>query len=543
MMVANCRAKALLIIALLGGSHGAAATLLGEDAGMLEGTTIPVEAPQLAPTDDMPLPPRLAIEALRGLLGDDVPGLEPEQPPDLWSRIRDGFVLDRELDEPRVKAEIDWFRRHPEYVMRVSERASRHLYHIVQELEARHMPLDLALLPVVESAFDPFAYSHGRASGLWQFIPSTARLYGLKIDWWYDGRRDVVDSTRAALDYLARLHEINDGDWLLALAAYNSGQGNVNAAIRRNEKRNRGSDFWSLSVPQETSAYVPRLLAIVEIVSNPEKYGVSLHPIIDEPYWTAVDVGSQLDLARAAELAGITPDEFHRLNPGYNQWSTHPDGPHRLLLPIENTDAFETALAELSPSERVAWTRHKIRKGENLGLIARKYQTSIAAIRAVNNIRGNTIVAGDSLMIPTAGPETDYPMTSDARLARTQRGLAQRYGEPVVHTIQPGDSFWSISRQYGVGMRELAGWNGMGTSTLLQPGKTLKIFRGNPMLARPQVRKVNYRVRKGESLSLIANRFNLSVSNIEQWNAGLRNRKYIQPGDKITLYVDVTTTE
>ena len=472
----------------------------------------------------------------------------PKPVTDLWERTRSGFELSHELDRQRVTNELKWFVNHPEYVERVARRAGPHLYHIVTEIEKRGLPLEFALLPIVESAYDPFAYSHGRAAGLWQFIPSTARLYGLKIDWWYDGRRDVRASTKAAIDYLEYLHDLFNGDWLLALAAYNAGQGNVMSSIRRSKLPSEEIDFWSIKVLRETYTYVPRLLAISEIIANPDRYHMQLPSLPNEPYWQPVDTGNQLDLHRAAELAGIKPEQLYSLNPGFNQWATHPDGPHELLIPVNNIERFKSALESLPPGRRVAWQRHKVRQGENLGYIAQKYQTTTETIRTANQIKGNLIRAGDSLLIPAASAETQYSMTSQGRLASRQASLTQTYGgEPLIHTVEAGDSLWEISRKYGVNMRNLARWNGMGTTTLLHPGTDLKIFKKNqttasaPKKSREQVRKLNYKVREGESLSLIASKFNITVRSIRSWNSDLKLQKYIYAGDRLTLYVDVTS--
>ena len=487
------------------------------------------------------------------------PEANPETAPmtnaDLWQRLRDGFQLNHEVDQKRVRQEINWYRKHPDYIDRVAARASRHLFHIVEELEAHNMPLEIALLPIIESAFDPFAYSHGRASGLWQFIPSTARLYGIRIDWLYDGRRDIPDSTRAAIKYLQELYALLHDDWLLALAAYNSGQGNLGVSIRRNQRAGKPIDFWSLKVLRETRSYVPRLLAISEIIAHPEKYEIELKPIQNNPYWVKVGIDSQLDLALAAELAGISSEELYLLNPGFNQWTTHPDGPHHLLLPVDRAQTFSTALAELPAAQRVAWKRHKIRAGESLGVIANRYRTTVSAIKAANNLRSNMIRTGDSLTIPMASKSNSYPMTSRARLKNKQKHLEKKFGyKPIQYIVKNGDSFWEISREFKVGMRELARWNGMGTSDLLYPGMKLLIFNtpittvsmtaGQEQKPRHDViRKVNYPVRRGESLSLIAIKFNLSVNNIKRWNKRLSGQKYLQPGDRITLFVDVTATE
>jgi|TARA_B100002003_G_scaffold251988_1_gene299860 membrane-bound lytic murein transglycosylase D len=481
---------------------------------------------------------------------------------DLWQRIRNGFQLNHEIDRKRVKWEIEYYEKHPEYIGRVVNRARRHLFHIVELLEEQDMPLEIALLPVIESAFDPFAYSHGRASGLWQFIPSTARVYGLRIDWWYDGRRDVRDSTMAAVNYLQKLHTLLGDDWFLALAAYNAGQGNIGSSIRRNQRDGKSVDYWSLKVPKETQSYIPRLLAISEIIANPEDHGIKLKEVQNSPYWVEVNIGSQLDLGRAAELADISSKELYLLNPGFNQWSTHPDGPHQLLLPVERAEAFSIALAELPAAQRLAWKRHKIHPGETLGIIAARYKTTVSAVKAANNIKGSMIRAGDSLTIPMASNDASYPMTTKARLKSDQKYYETKYGnKPVQYTVKSGDSFWDLSRRFDVGMRELAKWNGLGTTSILYPGMKLLVFNTSisptpspdqspgfspgPIQQPRQdvIRKVNYRVRRGESLSLIADKFNLSVNKIKRWNETLNSKKYIQPGDEITLFVDVTVTE
>lgn len=504
-------------------------------------------------TDDVQIPVALEPEA-EGPLAEG-PLAPPELAPtpgtetDLWQRIRDGFVLDHRLDQPRVKAEFDWYRRHPDYLDRVATRASRHLYHIVEAIEERGLPMEFALLPIVESAFDPFAYSHGRASGLWQFIPGTGRRYGLKIDYWYDGRRDVPEATRAALDYLEALYTYLGDDWLLALAAYNSGEGNVSRSVRKNTRAGKDTDFWSLSLLAETRAYVPRLLAISALIADPGKYNIELKSIANEPYWKDVDIGSQLDLARASELAGISMEELYLLNPAFNKWSTHPEGPHRLLVPVGKAEAFQSALAALPAEERLSWTRHAIKPGENLGSIASRYNTSVETLRTANNIRGNMIRAGDSLLIPVASRASDeYGLSETERLKSTQASATEKLGTPVRYVVKPGDSLWHLSRRFGVSTRKLAKWNAMAPTDLLMPGTELAIFTGaevqvTSIPAENQViRKVNYRVRNGESLSVIANKFNLPMSSVRKWNKEVASRKYLQPGDRITLYVDVTNT-
>ena len=288
--------------------------------------------------------------------------LGPVEPIDLLDKLRRDFQLDYDTNS-RIAAERNWYVKHPDYLERVFLRSQRYLPYIRAELERRGLPMELALLPIVESAYDPFAYSHGRAAGLWQMIPGTARRFGIKQNWWYDGRRDIVDSTRAALDYLEYLYKLNDGDWLNAIASYNSGEGNVLRAVRRNKAANKPIDFWHLKVPKETSAYVPKLLALVDIVREPFSYNLRLPIIADETQFVVAEIDSQLDLALAAELAGVDVDTVYAYNPGYNRWATDPAGPHSLVLPADVADSFVAALADVPENERVRWKRHKIGNG------------------------------------------------------------------------------------------------------------------------------------------------------------------------------------
>jgi membrane-bound lytic murein transglycosylase D len=497
------------------------------------------------------LPPAVASDEPSLTLISPLDGLTlenygPAEPYDLLTRLRFGFSLDYD-DNKRIAAERNWFVRHPDYLARVFTRAQRYLPYITAEIERRGLPLELALLPIVESAYDPFAYSHGRAAGLWQMIPGTARRFGVKQNWWYDGRRDVVDSTRAALDYLEYLYELNDGDWLNAIASYNSGEGNVLRSVKRNRKAGKPEDFWNLKLPRETSMYVPKLLALVDIVENPEAYDLALPTVLDEAQFVVADIGSQLDLALAAELAGVDVDTVYAYNPGYNRWSTDPAGPHRLVLPVEAAETFTAALAEVPEDDRVRWKRHKVKSGEAISQIALRYNTTVAQIREANNLRGNTIRAGHYLLIPVATkPLSAYSQSADARLAKTQN--RKRSGSKVEHVVRKGESFWTISRHYKVTHRQLAAWNGMAPGDPLPVGRKLVVWT-DAANESPQVspattlgnttRKLRYTVRNGDSLYLIANRFRVSINDIARWN-NIDKNKILRPGQKLTMYVDVT---
>lgn len=465
----------------------------------------------------------------------------PAGPDDVLTKLRRGFDLTY-VDSHRTAAELKWFAKHPDYLDRVFTRAQRYLPYIVAELERRGMPLELALLPIVESAYDPFAYSHGRAAGLWQMIPGTARRFGVKQNWWYDGRRDVVDSTRAALDYLEYLHDLNEGDWLNAIASYNSGEGNVRRAVRRNTRANKPTDFWNLRLPKETIMYVPKLLALVEIVADPAKYDLTLPVVVDEQQFRVTEIDSQIDLALAAELAGIDVDTVYQYNPGYNRWSTDPAGPHNLIMPIDVADDFVAALKEVPQHERVRWKRHKVKNGEAISQIAQKYHTTVSTIRSANNLRGNTIRAGHHLMIPVATkPLSAYSKSADARLAKTQN--RKRAGRKVEHVVRRGESFWTISRRYKITTRQLAAWNGMAPGDTLPVGRKLVVWTNAATTASvPNVsttRRLRYTVRRGDSLYVIASRFRVTIKDLVRWNKIDRN-KILRPGQKLTMYVDVT---
>lgn len=467
----------------------------------------------------------------------------PKHYDNLWNYLGKHFTLSAADGDGRVQRELDWFSSHGEYLQRVATRARPYLYYIVQEIDARKMPLDIALLPVVESAFDPFAYSNARAAGLWQFIPGTGRHFSLKQDWWYDGRRDVAESTRAALDYLQYLHDQFNGDWLLALAAYNSGGGTVSRAIAYNQRRGLPTDFWHLNLPAQTRAYVPRLLAICKLVATQGHFGVDLPPIPNSAYLAQVDVGGQIDLATAAKLAGITTEQMYLLNPGFNRWATDPDGPYTLLVPLDKQAAFQQGLAAMPPHDRVQWATHRVRNGDTLGGIAHRYHTTLAVLRELNGIHGNMIYLHQTLLVPVARATlADAALDAEARVARLQN-----HDSAHVHHVRSGESLWTIARHYGVDVKQLAAWNRISVHSLLHVGQRLVIRSGSAHFSMVSFeqgpdnthRTIYYTVRQGESLSSIASRFRVSVGEIAGWN-NLDTGDYLQPGQRLTLHVDVT---
>ena len=467
---------------------------------------------------------------------------------DLWVMIQDGLILERNIDNKKVKDKIAWFARNQEYINRVVKRAEPYLYHIVNKIKERDMPLDLVLLPVVESAYQPFALSPSRASGIWQFIPATGKRFGLKQNWWYDGRRDVVAATDAALNYLEALHKRFKGDWFHALAAYNAGEGNVERAIRKNKKKGKKIDFWNLRLPPETRSYVPSLLAIAEVLKNNDKYNIKFNKIKNEPYFEIIDVESQIDLATVADLSNLTMDEIYTLNPGFNRWATDPNGPHQLVIPITKSKEFETRLKKLPKSKRIVWKQHIISKGESLGLIADKYKTSISAIKESNNLKGNLIREGKSLLIPTAKESNKYySLSADSRRFRD---LKTSDGKQYTYIVKRGDNLWDISRKYGVSVKQLARWSGISTKSFLRPKQKLIIWiKEEESNASNQTKAIannlpdsDYVVKEGESLWLIARRFDIHVVEILEWN-NLKKNTPIQPGQILKMHLSKKNEE
>ena len=324
----------------------------------------------------------------------------PERYADLFARLRAGFKLDAAPGQREIDQQLKGFVGHPDHLERSFGHAKPYLYHIVTQLEARGMPLEIALLPILESSFEPYAYSSSRAAGLWQFVPGTGARFGLKQDWWYDGRRDIVESTRAALDYLQYLYDEFNGDWLIAIAAYDCGEGTIKHAIAKNRVAGRPLDFWSLRLPTETHIYIPKLLAMQRLIATPERFAVAFSPIANQPYFTRVATQGQINMKLAAQLAGMSAEELYQLNPAFHRWATDPAGPHFLLLPVDRSAVFVQNLAQLSAEQRTGAVHYTVRKGDSVASVARQFDTSVAAVRDLNAIPAGRIAVGSDLRVP-----------------------------------------------------------------------------------------------------------------------------------------------
>jgi membrane-bound lytic murein transglycosylase D len=466
-----------------------------------------------------------------------VAGLTPAQYSDLFDRMRVGFKLDDSFGQPGIDQQLDWYASNPDYLERSFGRSEHYLYHIVTQLEARGMPLEIALLPVVESAFEPYAYSRARASGLWQFIPDTGSRFGLKQDWWYDGRRDVVESTRAALDYLQALHDEFNGDWLLAIAAYNCGEAAVERAVEFNRNAGKPIDFWNLRLPAETRAYVPKLLAMKRLVADPESYGLAFSPIPNQPYFARVDTQGQINLKLAAEIAGVTEEELYELNPAFHRWATDPAGPHFLLLPVDGALVFTQNIAQLTEEERMSLAHYRVRKGDSVVSVAKHFNTSVNVVRDLNGVPAGRLTVGTDLRVPSASVALPPKvMLAASRVDRPGR-LGRFERRLHVQMVRAGDSLWAIARRHGINVNTLASMNGMHPGDPLRAGQKIKLSSSQGRSSGgSSVRPVVYTVRTGDTLRQIARLFQVKVSQILTWN-GMSSGTQLLKGQKLTIRV------
>jgi len=517
------RSIRLLALAALAALAAGCAGVESTATSSLPDETI-VNDPTVIAYPDEPEAPPLPLPELTAPMHDELPA-EPVVYGDVLERIRGRLSLPV-VDHPRVDREIEWLQRNPDYVARVFGRAQRYLHHIANEVEAAGLPADLALLPVVESAFNPFAYSRSHASGLWQFIAPTGERYGLRRNYWQDQRRDVLDSTRAALEYLTQLRDRFDGDWFLAIAAYNYGSGNVQRAINRNLALRRRTDFFSLSLPAETRAYVPKLIALAKLIRDPGAYGIYLPPVPDAPYFRVVPTDGPVDLRLMAELAGIESEELHALNPSWNRWVTDPDGPHRVLVPDVVAETFGAQLMALDGHARARLGVHTVAAGESLASIAGRYKVPETFIDRMNAGKRALLQPGDELLVPVGD------------VSQLRAGLGSDL-ERRIHRVRSGESLWSISRRYGMTVSQLARLNGISTKALLQPGQRLQVSGSAAQAADqplPAAGKVSYTVRRGDTLSGIARRFSVTVRQLQAWN-NLGGSTLLRAGQSLTIHV------
>ncbi len=436
------------------------------------GGKLATEPPAAANQQDTGPPPRpdnpaaTTDEAAADSIRDSLPPSTLDEPEPsihsgLWRRIADGLQLQAYYDRPEVIEQVRLYARRPDYFEQVGERARPFLHGIVEQIEQRGLPMEIALMPFVESGFNPNAVSPRAAAGPWQFMAGTGRSLGLRVDPWFDGRRDPVESTTAALDYLEIQQQRFAENWLLAFAAYNSGPANVGRILRNLGENATEVDFWQLPLPAETQIHVPRILALASILDSGGKTGFSFPEIADEEFLARVRVGPSASIVIVAELAGLEPETLRRLNPGFRQWWTPPDGnPDFLHMPREKAETLRLALLESPEIIQVRAKRYLIQPGDTLGGIARAMAVPVDVLRSHNNLRGDLIIAGDYLSIP--GPGGDMALEP----------LAEP-DSPKIYIVQTGDSLWAIARRNGLEAATLARINAISPNALILPGQQL----------------------------------------------------------------------
>ena len=447
-----------------------------------------------------------------------------KEPYDIWERIRVELTLT--IPEDQIAATSIYRERlysNQTAVNRISKSGQRYLYHTLSRAQDLNLPVELALLPFVESEFDPYAKSVDGATGIWQFLPATGREWGLKSNWWYDGKKDVMASTEAALGFLTYLNKKFEGDWLLAMAAYNAGPTRVNSAIRKNKNAGKSTRFWDLDLPKETTAYVPKLLVLCELIRDPDSFDVNLPSIANRAYFKKVKIPGQLDLMQAADLAGLKPETIYELNPGFNQWATDPSGPHYLLLPTGVSDRFITQLDSLDQDDLVRWDRYKIRRGDNLSRIASRYKIEVAVLKEINGMSSDLIIAGKEIMVP-----------------RGSAWANKQSPRERIYKVESGDSLWNISKKFKVSIEDIVLWNDLKIEKPLQINQAIKIFsryeRIRQDVPSKELRTMLYPVKSGDTVSRIASKFDIKASQIQEWNE-IKDPSKIFPGQVLKLFL------
>jgi membrane-bound lytic murein transglycosylase D len=459
---------------------------------------------------------------------------------DVWQRIRSGFKIDdAAMQNPLVAVHESWYVSRPDYVRRIVDRSRPYMFHIVQEVDRRAMPMEIALLPMIESAFNPTAQSPSDASGIWQFIPSTGRHYGLKQDAWYDGRRDFTAATNAALDYLGKLY-LDFGDWQLALAAYNCGEGCVARAIQKNVEQGLPTDYASLPLPAETRHYVPKLLAIKNIVSRPEYYGVAIDTLPNQPYFNQVTVHANMDIRSAARLADMSSDEFIALNAAFPRKLIRSDTPVNLLVPVDKADTFQH---NLETGSWDSWQPYTAQKGERLVALAKRFAVSVARLEEHNqfHLKRGRLVRAQTILVPVKGRGVVAKQSAPAVRATSESNL---------HYVERGDTLFSVARRYGLSVDQLAQANPNSNGNL-KAGQTLQLPLSEDMASqkseaiiqhvafKPPTRKpagsVRYKVKRGDTLHAIAQHFDISLADIKAWNPVFKKSSKIRAGQTIVV--------
>ncbi|MCL2872021.1 MAG: LysM peptidoglycan-binding domain-containing protein [Betaproteobacteria bacterium] len=531
---------------------------------------------------------KVAPDVSASVVAETPPPVEAEEPPftpeqqaelvslpppetDLWEVIVNGYSIP-DVEGPRVEKWEDWYSNRPDYVERIFERSRLYLYHIVHEVQARNMPMEIALLPMIESGYNPNALSRSSASGIWQFIPSTGKNYGLKQNWWVDERRDVLSATDSALDYLQKLYG-DFNDWQLALAAYNCGEGSVARAQAKNRARGLPETYEALRLTNETMNYVPKLQAIKNIIRDPEKYNLELSDMPDAPYFTVVKTRKRMDVSKAVALAEMSKEEFLALNPQHNRPVIAGADEFTLLLPIDKAELFASKL-ELEDQPLVTWQAYRLQKSESFAQVANKFGMSLEALRAVNGLGLRAHAReGVNVLVPAQQPSwTAETSLTQAVFTTVPSARTSRY------KVKRGDTLAQIAHRYDTTPEELMRLNGLKNAKHLRVGKNIRVYnerarydsvrassvsapralsekitdkptdkstdKATRIVAAPTTSATYHKVQKGDTPAKIASHYRINVQDLMRWN-GLTSAKTLQVGQNLRVSADgqVSTTQ
>lgn len=447
----------------------------------------------------------------------------------LWDTLRYSFKLEDEYQRPEVNAQFNWLMSHKNYLSLLGQHSQPYLYYILKEVRRRNMPGEIALLPMIESTYNPFAYSNTGAAGLWQFTSGTGNNFGLKQNWWFDGRRDIYNSTNAALNYLTYLHRFFNGNWMLAIAAYHSGEGTVMRAV--NHKGS--SNFWSLNLPDDTHSYVPKLLALAKLIQTKNPVSSKLPYISNTPYFTKIDVGTQIDLTNAAHLAGLSYPEFLKLNPGNNRWTTSPKGPHTIVLPLNKVNVFVHNLEKIPESERSSLlAKHAV-----------QFDRDLEAIPDSSEEETDSSEPQQQLAEPITKKEIEAHTVQKIAYASPLVSSQSTSLHKVLHVVQKGESFSSLTQKYHVNMEQICSWNHLSAQAPLKLGEKLTVWTTNnvswsksPAQTSAKNTIIYYTIRVGDSLARIAQKYHVSLQKLMFWNTKLEPTRLV-PGKQLVIYL------
>jgi membrane-bound lytic murein transglycosylase D len=437
--------------------------------------------------------------------------LHPSTRHSTWNMMSERFVFKKDETQPLVKEKTKWYMKHPQYITLLTKNAKPYVFYIYQQTEKRKMPAEIALMPMVESNYNPFLFSPQGATGLWQIMPGTASGFHLKINWWQDQRRDTVASTNAALNYLSYLHRFFHGNWLLAMAAYNAGEGTVQQAIRHNKRLHLPTDYWHLALPAETKGYVPKMLALANIIDHAKQFDVKLSPVAYQNYFSATTIKGQYDLSYLAKRAGISIQELRLLNPAFRRFSTGPDFNDNFLIPETKLKPFQLALKN-DANNHVTWNHHRVQPGDTLSALAHRYDTTSRIIKRINHLHSDTLSLKQNLLIPKShNNDIHAPRSLSRHIAEDSLPGPQR----IIHTVKANENLWTIAKQYHIRQRDIRFWNALSYTGALHVNQKLIIWKEKTHY------KENYfihTVRSGDTLSTIAEKFDTNVKLIKLYN-------------------------